>query len=66
MKIECENVELTTEEPVIIKTRKGIYEVCEVSGGLQIKHNGKIIFSMAECANSDERSEMLAKLLKRV
>lgn len=61
MKVKHENVSSIT-----IEIKKDIYKIREISEGLEVECNGKIIFSTAKTDESDRRSEMLAKILKGI
>tara|TARA_R110002153_G_scaffold1580_24_gene8218 strand:+ start:2971 stop:3156 length:186 start_codon:yes stop_codon:yes gene_type:complete len=61
MKVEYKNV-----ASIKLIIQSDIYKIRELDGGLEIECNGKIIFSTAKTEDAEERSEMLARILKGV
>ncbi len=61
MKVEYKNV-----ASIKVTIQDDIYKIREVDSGLQIECNGKIIFSTAKTEEAEERSQMLAKILKGI
>jgi len=61
MKVEYKNV-----ASIKLIIQSDIYKIRELDGGLEIECNGKIIFSTAKTDDAEERSEMLARILKGV
>lgn len=61
MKVEYKNV-----ASIKLTIQSDIYKIRELDGGLEIECNGKIIFSTAKTEDAEERSEMLARILKGV
>mgnify|MGYP003627910849 CR=1 FL=1 len=61
MKVEYKNV-----ASIKLTIQSDIYKIRELDGGLEIECNGKIIFSTAKTDDAEERSEMLARILKGI
>ena len=61
MKVEYKNV-----ASIKLIIQSDIYKIRELDGGLEIECNGKIIFSTAKTEDAEERSEMLARILKGI
>tara|TARA_R110002110_G_scaffold143913_1_gene332868 strand:+ start:1872 stop:2057 length:186 start_codon:yes stop_codon:yes gene_type:complete len=61
MKVEYKNV-----ASIKLIIQSDIYKIRELDGGLEIECNGKIIFSTAKTDDAEERSEMLARILKGI